>query len=166
MRKGFTLVEVLVVIIVLPFVFLIIDGLFRTLLSDLPWSYRIAQENTTMLNVLEHLQRDIGQAKGLPESFAGHTVSDDLLLIELADGVICYQLKDGQVVRSKLTETQQESAEEKRIWSMPHAEIVWRVRTKNGEGYAVDTKAHIEHRVRGQWKNKMARSHLYFVGAF
>jgi prepilin-type N-terminal cleavage/methylation domain-containing protein len=166
MRKGFTLVETLVVVIVLPFLFIIIDGLFRTLLSDLPWSYRIAQENTIMLNMLEHLQQDIDQAKGLPESFAGHTVSDNLLLIELADGVICYQLKDGRVIRYKPVDPQQEDSEEKRVWSLPHAEIVWQVRTKNGEGYAVDTEAHIEHRVRGQWKKKMVRSHLYFVGAF
>jgi hypothetical protein len=166
MRKGYTLVEILVVVITLPFVFLIFDGLFRTLYSDLPWSWRIAQENTTLLNMLEQMQQDINKAKGLPGSFARHTADDSLLLIELAEGVHCYQLKDGQVIRRKVTETQQGNAEQARAWSLPHAEIAWQVWTKNGERYAVEVKTHVEHRIRGQWKKKMAHSRLYFVGAF
>ena len=100
MRKGFTLIEVLVIVIIMPFIFLIFDGLFRTLLSDIPWSWRIAQENTTMLSMLDQLQQDIDAAKGLPESFGTYTANDNLLLIESPDGVLCYQLKDGKVTRS------------------------------------------------------------------
>ena len=84
MRKGFTLVELLVVIIVLPFVMLVLDGLFSTLIRDIPRSYRVVQENTSLLSMLEQMQQDIDKAKGLPESFDGHTASGELLLIELA----------------------------------------------------------------------------------
>ncbi len=166
MRKGFSLVELLVVIVILPVVFVILAGLFRTLLIDIPWSCRIAQENTILLSVLEQVQQDIDKARGLPESFAGHTASDKLLLIELADGVICYQLEDGQVIKRKLTDTQQDNAEEQRVWSLPHAKVQWQVWASEGEGYAVETKAHVEYRIRGRWKKKMTNSHLYFVGAF
>ncbi|MHC4074334.1 MAG: PulJ/GspJ family protein [Planctomycetota bacterium] len=166
MRKGFTLVEMIVVIMVLPFVFLIMDGLFRTLLSDIPRSYSIAQENTTLLNMLEQLRQDIERAEGLPASFAEHAANDNMLLIASEDGVISYQLKDGQAVRRKLTGAQRDSAEESRVWSLPHATVVWKVWTKDGKGYAVETKAHIEQNIRGQWKQKMANSHLYFAGSF
>ncbi len=165
MRKGFTLVEMLVVIMVLPFVLLIISGLFKTLITDIPKSYRVAQENTTLLNMLQQLQQDSDRAQGLPESFAEHAANDSTLLIALEAGVIAYQLKDGQVTRRKLTGARQGEAEEPRVWSLPHAKIVWRVWAKDGKRYAVETKAHIEQRVRGQWKEKMANSHLYFVGS-
>lgn len=45
MRKGFSLVELFIVIVVLPFVFLLFDGLFKTLASEIPWSLRIANEH-------------------------------------------------------------------------------------------------------------------------
>jgi len=155
----------MVVIIILPFVFVIMDGLFRTLLAEIPWSWRIAQENTTLVNMLERMHQDVDKAKGLPKSFAGQAASDELLLIELADGVICYQLKDGQIIRRRLTNIGAGYEEETRVWTAPHAKVEWKVWAQNGQGYAVETKTSIEYTNRGQWNRKMANSHLYFVGA-
>jgi prepilin-type N-terminal cleavage/methylation domain-containing protein len=163
--KGFTLVEIMVVVIILPFVFVIMDGLFRTLLAEIPWSWRIAQENTVVINMLERMHQDLDKAKGLPTSFAGQAANDELLLIELADGLICYQLKDGQVTRRRLTGIRKGDAEETRVWTVPHAKVEWKIWTQNGQGYAVETKTSIEYENRGQWNRKMANSHLYFVGA-
>lgn len=165
MRKGFTLIEMLAVIVVLPFVFLLIDGLFKTFISEIPWSHRIVQENTNLLGMLAQIQQDTDGAKGLPKSFAGRTVSNKVLLIELAEGVICYQLKDGQVTRQKLTDTTQSEAEDERVWSIPHGNVEWKVWARNGQGYAVETNTHVEYTKRGQLKKKMAHSHLYFAGA-
>ena len=160
-NKGFTLVEIMVVVITLPFVFLIVDGLFRTLLAEIPWSWRIAEENTTVLNVLEQMHQDLDKAEGLPKTFAGRTADDKVLLIELADGVICYELKDGRVIRGRLTK---DGTEETRVWSAPNAKVEWKVWTENGQGYAVEAKTSVEYKRRGQWNRKMANSHLYFVG--
>jgi len=165
MRKGFTLVELLVVVVVLPFVFLLFDGLFKTIAGEIPMSVRLIQENTSLLSMLGQIQQDIDEAKGLPKSFADQTANDQLLLIELAEGVICYQLKDGEVVRHKLTDTPQGKAEEPRVWPIPHASVKWKVWERNGRGYAVETNTHLEYGRRGQWKQKMARSYLYFAGA-
>jgi prepilin-type N-terminal cleavage/methylation domain-containing protein len=166
MRKGFTLVEILVVIIVLPFVMLVLDGLFSTLIRDIPRSYRVVQENTSLLSMLEQMQQDINKAKGLPESFDEYTTSNKLLLIELTEGMICYQLKDDKVLRSKLTDNQQSNAGERRVWSVPHAKVEWQVWRKDKGGYAVEVKTHIEHKVGGNWEKKMANSHLYFVSTY
>ncbi|MGB2866586.1 MAG: prepilin-type N-terminal cleavage/methylation domain-containing protein [Sedimentisphaerales bacterium] len=165
MRKGFSLVELLVVVVVLPFVFLLFDGLFKTIIGEIPMSVRLIQENTSLLSVLRHIQQDIDRAKGLPKSFAGQIASDQILLIELSEGIICYQLKDGQVVRQKLTDTPQSKAEEPRVWSIPHARVEWKVWERNGQGYAVETNTHLEYGRKGQWKKKMAHTHLYFAGA-
>jgi len=165
MRKGFTLIEILVVIVVLPFVFLLIDGLFKTFISEIPWTDRIIQENTSMLGMLAQIQQDTDKAKSLPKTFAGRTASDKVLLIELSEGVICYRLKDGQVTRQKLTDTTQSESEDERTWLIPHGNVEWKVWTRNGRGYAVETNTHVEYTRRGQLKKKMAHSHLYFAGA-
>ena len=52
MRKGFTFVEIILVIVITPFVFLLIDGLFKAFISEIPWTNRIIQENTNMLGML------------------------------------------------------------------------------------------------------------------
>jgi len=166
MRKGFTLVEVLVVLAVLPFLMIVFGGLFNTLIKDIPRSHRVVQENTSLLSMLDQIQKDIDKAKGLPESFDEYTTSDKLLLIELAEGMICYQLKDEKVLRRKLTDNQQSNALEQTVWSVPHAKVKWQVRRENGGGYALEVQTHIEHIVQGHWEKKMANSHLYFVGVF
>lgn len=166
MRKGFTLVEILVVIMILPFVMIALDGLFKTLVTDIPQSYRVVQENTSLLNMLEQMQQDFDKAKALPESFAEHTTSDELFLIELKDGVICYKITSGRVIRSKLSQTQQDGAEETKTWLLPHANIQWQVRQDNGKRYAVEMKTYIGYKQRIHLQKKMANSHLYFVGAF
>jgi len=169
MRKGFTLVEILVVIIVLPFVMLVFDGLFSTLIRDIPRSYRVVQENTSLLSMLEQMQQDIDKAKGLPESFDEYTTSNKLLLIELAEGMICYQLKDDKartVRRSSLASRVTGDESRITVWSIPHAKVEWQVWRKDGGGYAVEVKTHIKHNVQGHWQKKMVNSHLYFVGAF
>ena len=165
MRKGFSLVELLVVIVVLPFVFLIFNGLFKTLASEIPWSHRILQEHTTLLHMLTQMQKDIDLAKGLPQSYAGHISNDRQVLIELPEGVFCYQLKDGRVLRQKLMDAGQSDAGNPIVWPLPHASVQWKVWAKNGRGYAVETNTHIEHKKRGEWKKKMAHSNLYFAGA-
>ena len=165
MHKGFTLVELLVVIVILPVVFLLFDGLFKTIAGEIPMSVRLMQENTTLLSMLGQIQQDIDKAENLPKSSAGRTSNDHILLIELSDGIISYQLKDGQVVRQKLTDTSKNQAENTRVWSMPHASIKWNVWQQNGQRYAVEIDTHLEYGRRGQWIKKMAHSHLYFTGA-
>ena len=88
MRKGMTLVEMLVVLIVLPFAMLAFDVLFRSAISDIPRSSRLVQENTTLLNMLEQMHKDISAAKSLPQSYGQDTAGEGLLLIELADSVV------------------------------------------------------------------------------
>jgi len=165
MRKGFSLIELLVVIVVLPFVFLISNGLFKTLASEIPWSLRISNEHTTLLHMLAQMQEDIDRAKDLPQSYAGHISNDRQVLIELPEGVFSYQLKDGQVLRQKLTDAGQSDAENPIVWLLPHASVQWKVWSENGRGYAVETNTHIEHKRRGEWKKKMAHSRLYFASA-
>ena len=189
MRKGFTLVEIMVVIIILPFVLFLLDGLFGTLLTEIPRSWRTAQQSTTLLNLLEQIHQDVGEAKGLPAEFAGRTAGDGLLLVELPEGVISYQIKEDRVTRSKLTSAPGGEAvpalrpagilpaagnkgkmpsprevEQERVWSEPNSKIEWKVWQKDGARYAVDVKTHVELKVHDRLEKKMARAHVFYGG--
>jgi prepilin-type N-terminal cleavage/methylation domain-containing protein len=165
MRKGYSLVEMLTVVIVLPVMMLVLDGLFKTLIKDIPRSHKLLEENTIVTIILDSLQQDIDKAKGLPDSFGEYTAGSELVLIELADSVICYQVKDGNLLRRKLTLNQQSNPEEERIWKIPHTNITWQVWKKEQNSYAIEVQTSIEYKIRGKHlEKKMANSHLYFVG--
>ena len=165
MRKGYSLVEMLTVVIVLPVMMLVLDGLFKTLIKDIPRSHKLLEENTIVTIILDSLQQDIDKAKGLPDSFGEYTAGSELVLIELADSVICYQVKDGNLLRRKLTLNQQSNPEEERIWKIPHTNITWQAWKKEQNGYAIEVQTSIEYKIRGKHlEKKMANSHLYFVG--
>jgi len=173
MRKGFCLVEMLVVIAILPIAAIVLDRLFHTLIIDFPRATAVVQENKIVLDMLRQMREDIDKATGLPGSFAGYSESDKLLLIECPNGIICYQLKfaeslagDGQVLRRRLTDTQGGDSEETRTWSVTNAEIQWRVWRNNGKGYAVEVNTHVNQKLRAKLQKKMANSHLFFVGLF
>ncbi|MBW7992709.1 MAG: prepilin-type N-terminal cleavage/methylation domain-containing protein [Planctomycetes bacterium] len=165
MRKGFTLVEVLTVVIVLPFMIVVLDGLFRTLIKDIPRSYKVVQANTSLISMLKEMQQDIDKAKGLPQTYNEYSSGDKLLLIDLPEGMICYQFKDDKVLKYILADNQPNNTEEQRVWSVPHAKVRWKVWRKDMSGYAVEVRTHIDYKLKSHLEKKMANSHLYFVGA-
>jgi len=165
MRRGYSLVELVVAMAIVSSVSIVLAGLFTTIISDIPRLCGVVQENTSVLNMLEQMHDDIDVAEGLPESFAEYTTDKSLLLIELPNGIVCYQLKDGKVLRRRLPAAQEQYEEETKVWSVPNAKVEWQVR-RNDSGGSVEVKTCIEHHVRGCSEEKMANSYLFFAGAF
>jgi prepilin-type N-terminal cleavage/methylation domain-containing protein len=161
MRKAYSLIEMMAVIAILPVAMLALDRMFATIIVDIPRSSHIVEENTTVLDVLDHILSDIDRATGLPNSSGGYTAGDSVLLIELPDTTICYELKDERIIRHNLGKDPTSSA-----WTAPNANIKWKVRQKNNVGYAVEITTHIKHKPARKQTERMAGSHLYFVGAF
>lgn len=166
MRKGFSLVEMVVVMVVVVALLVPLAGLSTTTIRDIPQFYRTIQTNTTVLNMLKQMHRDINAAAQLPKSFAGFATDDKLLLIELTDGVICYQLKDHKVLRRTLTSQSKTTDDHTTVWPVPNAEILWKVWRKNDTGYAVEVNTCIGRKTPGRLEKRMANSYLYFVGAY
>ena len=121
MRKGYTLTEILIVIIIFPLALLSLNEVFKTLMRDIPRSSQVLQKNISLQNLLEQIHKDIDKAKELPESFARYTTNDKQLLIELAEGTICYQLENDEALRGRLTDKPQGEMEETTLWSVPDA---------------------------------------------
>jgi len=163
-RKGFYLVELLVVMSVIPLICIILGGLFRTLIFEIPQSSKFVQENTIMLNVVKCLHNDISAAKGLPESFGGFSAGDDKLLIEMQDGVVCYQIEEGRIFRNKPAGAGQGETADTTVWKIPHGKMQWRVRGRGTGSCAVEIETWIEDKDLGHLKKKMANSYLFFMG--
>ena len=164
MRKGYTFTEIMAVLFFFPVAALVLDGLFRTLVHDIPRSSRVVQENTSLLSALGHIQDDIQQAGRLPEAVEGYAADANTLLIEHPDEVIRYELNDGKILRHKLAKDRSDT-QTPTVWSVPNAEIRWRLWKKDGLGYAVEVHTHIKYKLRERFQEKMANSHLYFLGA-
>ncbi len=164
MRKGYTLTELMAVLFFFPVAALVLDGLFRTLVRDIPRSSDIVRENTSLLSALEHIQDDIQKAGRLPEAVEGYAADANALLIEHPDEVIRYESKGGKILRHKLGKDRNDS-QAPTVWSVPNAEIQWRLWKKDGLGYAVEVHTHIKYKLRERFQEKMANSHLYFLGA-
>ena len=160
MRKAYSLIELLAVIAIFPVAALAIDRMFKTVIVDIPRSFHIVEENTTVLDVLDHINRDIDRATGLPNSSGDYTAGDGVLLIELPDTTICYELKDKNILRHNLGKDTTSST-----WKAPNARVKWKVWQKDNVGYAVEITTHIEHKPARRQTKRMAGSHLYFVGA-
>ncbi|MHC4477757.1 MAG: prepilin-type N-terminal cleavage/methylation domain-containing protein [Planctomycetota bacterium] len=164
MHKGFTLTEILAALFLMAAAMVAIAPVTSTLFSDIPRSFRVVQSNTRVLDMLGWMREDVDGAQTLPESFDGHASDPNMLLIELSDGVICYQLKDGEVIRYPLADADADS-ETRTAWDVPNAGIKWQVWRTNGKGYAVEVGTWIDYPVRGRVQKRMANSHVFFVGA-
>ena len=125
MRKGMTLIEIIVIIVVLPVFMLAFDKMFRTVVKDAPRSYRVVNENISLLNMLEKLQQDIDVAKGLPSTYGSYSVSDEQFLIEQDDCVICYRFEGSEVLRYRLTDNSSSNEGSENSWRLPHTVIQW-----------------------------------------
>ena len=163
MRKGFSLIELIVIIAILPFILIVIDGLFASMFTDVPKSWNTIQYNSVLLNMLRQMEQDIDAAKDLPHSIDGYTAGDELLLIEQADGVIHYQRKDNYIYRYKFKDGKQ-IPEQTRYWLLPETKITWNVHREDGEGYAVEIQHNAEYILRGHLVKKMQNSHLFYAG--
>ena len=122
MRKGYSLIELLIVIVILPILFLVMSGFITTIFSDIPRSGKRIHDNSVMLIMLEQMEQDIDAAIDLPQSINGYTAGNELLLIEQADKVIHYQLKDNYVYRYGFSDNQQ-IPKDTRYWLLPEAKI-------------------------------------------
>ena len=163
MRKGFSLVELIVIIAILPFILIVIDKLFASMFTDVPRSLNTIQDNSVLLNMLRQMEQDIDSANDLPQSIDGYTSGDDLFLIRQADSMIHYQRKGDYIYRYKFRDDRQ-IPEQTRYWPLPEIKIAWQVHREDGKGYAVEIRHHAEYILHGHLVKKMENSNLFYAG--
>jgi type II secretory pathway component PulJ len=165
MRKAFALVELLAAIMVIAVMSISVAALTRPLIIEIPRANRIMETNTSILNLLSYMRRDVEAAVCLPDAFGDKHTNDATLLIEQPNRIICYTLGKDEVVR-KVLKGQSEADAEPDVWLVPKAKINWQRWQTDGRSYALEVGTHFEYYKQGSHKEiKLANNHVYFVGA-
>ena len=163
-RKGYLLNEVIIMLGILALVMVMVAKPLKMTIVDIPQINRDFQANFTVSYMLRRLQSDIETAVSLPDDVGGLQSGDDILLIESGDGVISYRLSEDKVVREKVGPGEDIDMQNVYTWSVPRADIIWKVSKSNGTGYAVEVTTSIKRKVLGNWQKRLKNSHVYFVG--
>ena len=163
-RKGYALLEVIIMLSVLALVTGLLTKAFRVIIVDIPQMYEDFQVNVTVSYMLRRLQNDIETAKSLPDNIGPLQSGDEILLIESNDGVIAYRLDEGKVAKDKVVPGEDVDMQNVYVWNVPRADISWKVWKKRGAGYAVEVTRSIKRKGLGLWEKKLQNSHVYFVG--
>ena len=163
MKRAIALVELLALMAIIAITSIAFASLIRPLVIEIPRTRRVVEANTSILNMLTHLRSDVEASARLPVSFENINTDNKNLLIELPDGLICYTIEKGKVVRKVLKG--KESSRITDTWPVPRAVIEWKTWQKNGKSYAIEILSHIEYIDQGRKETKLANSHVYFVGA-
>lgn len=162
--SAFALIEMLVLIIITPVVMVALSGFFRSFVRDIPQATRLVQQNTTVLNLLDQLRRDMDRAVGLAERVGDRQADESTLLIEQPDATVCYRFDEGQIVRMLLTGEGEAMPDQDRVWRARDAVVAWRPWVREGRARAVEVHSHLKQRIMGQERRKLAGSHVFFVG--
>ena len=167
-RKGFSLIEVLVVVMTLPVLVMILDRVFVDLAGDLPRSIDVIEDNGTLLHVLPALEQDIGRAVDLPQSYRQQQQDEQHLIIRQSGSVIVYEAEDGRIIRkiwtAPLTTEENRTEPGERSWITPRSQVHWSLlQTDTASPYAVAVHTGVIHR--HSKKEKMNNTYVYFLGA-
>jgi prepilin-type N-terminal cleavage/methylation domain-containing protein len=163
LRRAFTLIEMLYVVTVLPFLMVAVSGVYVTFIRDIPRTTRLLQQNTTVLDLLGQIARDMDRATGLPQQLEGQTAGPHTLLIEQRGRVVRYQFEKGRVVRTLGAGPVTAVADEERLWRVPDAVITWRPWVRDGRTYALEVHTHLQERVDGMVRPMLAGARVFFV---
>lgn len=164
MPSGYTIIEMLGVIIITPLLMVLIGGFLVTFLRDIPQATRLLDQNTAVLDLLHQLRQDMDRAVALPSQAGDRRADDATLLIRQADAIVCYRLEEGRIVRMVLDRNEEVLPDAERIWQAHDAVIQWRPWVREGGAYAVEVQSHLRQRVAGEFRQRFRNSHVFFIG--
>ena len=160
MKKGYMLIEVLVMLGVIAMTLLIIAGQFRVLAIDVPRAYRDFQSNTSILDMLNKLRNDIEAAQDLSQALDTSEGGIETLSIDSVCSKIRYTFENEKVIKTKLTDDGYQMVES---WSVPRAVIDFELWQNNGKTYALEISTAVRRKVWDHWENRLKNSHVFFI---
>ncbi|MBN1508399.1 MAG: type II secretion system protein [Sedimentisphaerales bacterium] len=163
MRKAFTLMEVLVLVAVAPLMLLVVSRIFSTFIQDLPRETRVVQQNTTVLDLLQQVRRDVDGAVDLPKRFDTTEADEHTLLIEQPQVVICYRFEEGRAVRTLLKGQGGFDPNDRHLWRMPNAVISWRPWMRDGGVYAAEIHSHVQQWFADLLRKRLVNTQVFFI---
>jgi len=161
MKKGFSLVECITVLAIIAVISIPLAKLLKFMIYDIPKSDKIIETNTSILDALRYIKKDINLAVNFPQNFKEYSANKNCLLIEQKNKTICYLTQQGQISRIVI-----DDAKGKITWQIPNGKIEWQVWRKDGAGCAVEISKYVELKSYNRVDKKMSNSYVYFAGAY
>lgn len=103
MRKGYTLVEIIVIMGLLVIISLPMTHIFRTLVSNIPRRIQVVDTQDNIQLALHQIARDIRHGRTLPLMHEDINSDESTLLIELPEGIACYHIDTDVITRQIIT---------------------------------------------------------------
>jgi len=150
MRRGYTLTEVLMVLLIMAALALPISRLTNVVMWDIPQSLKLVQCNTSILNAMQFINKDINAATALTKT------DDGKLVIEQNGKTVNYIFQDGKITRT--------TGEDEAQWDIKSGKVDWNIWQKEGKGYAVEISKYVEAVRFGGVDKKMQNSYVFFAG--
>ena len=148
--RGYTLIEMLIIIAVLAIVITLSVKPFRTIISDIPRSSRIFQAWNTTTEVMKQLKADVEQSSRIID------LSDGLLTLEHGDSKIVYTFLDGKISRKASTDNSES------LWKIPHVKINTQLWISDNIPYAIEITTWNQQNITGREQKRLRQSFVYY----
>jgi len=165
MRRGTSLIELLALLAVLGTVTLLFGKALQTTVGEVPKLQGVAQASRVVFSMLERLQEDVDTAKSLPESHAGKTANGKLLLIELPEAIVSYEVAEGEIVRKELRVKDSNTARQSYIWPVGKAKVSFHRWESSGFAYAVEVRRAVEYRKQDKTEDKLVNAQVFYLAS-
>jgi type II secretory pathway component PulJ len=99
-KKAFMIIELMTALAVMGSLLLVMAWFYRDTLVEVPRSYRAVQANTSVLDAIDHIRRDVETCKSLPAKADGFTADQYTLIIAEPNGTVVYRLENGVLHRT------------------------------------------------------------------
>ncbi|MGA2093959.1 MAG: prepilin-type N-terminal cleavage/methylation domain-containing protein [Sedimentisphaerales bacterium] len=164
MRKGYLLIEMIVVMAIMTMLMVSMDRFFMVFANELPKDSRLLQENIVLLDAVSRIRADVASADAVSQKTDSGGETPLLVIYRPADEIY-YEFGKGQIIR-RLVELTKGATPQEIKWSLPHGKIETRVLTsKGGAGCTVEIITCIEDYDFGHTRQKLANNYLAFTGS-
>ena len=169
MRKAFTLIEMLGLLLVTTSLLLTLSPLVRSLLGDVPGSHRLLETHAQLQGIVSHIQYDIDRAVDLPSEFGGQAADEEYLFISQSDGMIVWQHRSGQIARLGPYESLPDLTDPNLVisadlnCSIPQARLTWRRHVQNDKAIAVEIETAAIQKTEKSEKQRLKMAWMLFL---
>lgn len=162
MRRGFSLIEMLIVIMTIPLIGLVVDRAFRDWAIDAPRGVTLVFRHERLQRVVAEFNDDIDQAVSLSLEDAPQAEGPPVLVIEQPGRQIRYIRLEEGIRRELRGENLDPNVPAEWEWHLAQANIKWKLWRRGDAVVGLHLETSMTHgRLK---KKKFQNSHLFFTG--
>lgn len=165
MRKGITLTEMLAAVFIISILIIVMAKPMRDVTVEIPRINRDFDTNTTMLDCVRNLRKDVENAAEIEVYPTDESVGGKLLMIGSDYGIICYQFDIDAVIKYIMNDPASKNRTTEHVWKIPQGKIRCQIWHEAGEPVAVEVTTAVARKIAGKLRDRLKNSYVFFIGA-